>query len=709
MNILGLLLFLLFYSKSGTAKTVCSKPSGTLSLLPDIAFISSTTNQKSKKRTLFIGNTQEFSLQCNNSIKSFTLSEMSYSNGLNYEKIIMPCGEECSSEIIVLGSNAIDMVNCTANNSKISCETEGVLDVVSPERNPSTSIKYSFYDTTISSWIKCAKYDDNNKEINDLNQLDMFDNTVIICPFNESSSQSSDNVLVRLEKDEALAKVALAVRTFNFRTKRSPNYTYFTVKVAVAVSDPIKEQENVKGGINSTIMIVSGALVGLFMILLLSLVFIYQMKKRDLLSKVSSAHHSNEKISDVFYVSSSKSSESDTISTIIPQDYDSVFVVDDAGKRRLLKRQLSGDPNKLNPEMYLNHQASALSYDQGYEIPRCDFTIGKMLGSGNFGSVYEGEVCGLFGPTSKTKAAVKTVNDSTDISRLTALLCEIKILGKIEPHLSLLSMLGACAAGLENDGELYLLLEHCPHGNLKSYLIEKRSQFKNGYNNQLLTEWAYGIAQGLKYLNSYRIMHGDLAARNILLGHDLVAKVSDFGLSKSMYDKYRYRKTNRQYVPWKWMAIEYLQDGCFHLNSDAWSYGVVLWEIFSLGEEPYFGERMDVVVNKLRQGHRLSSPDLLDDIDNGDIIYNDVMYPSWKEDPKERITFENIIEIFENVILNEDTIQIYSDRYKRHKEIHNAKKTKAENIRNPKMPVVVEESTPDTNGYITVQMACEHV
>ncbi|QQP49121.1 Fibroblast growth factor receptor 1Alike [Caligus rogercresseyi] len=214
--------------------------------------------------------------------------------------------------------------------------------------------------------------------------------------------------------------------------------------------------------------------------------------------------------------------------------------------------------------MYLNHQASALSYDKGYEIPRTDFTIGKMLGSGNFGSVYEGEVKGLFGPNSKTKVAVKTVNDSTDVSRLTALLCEIKILGKIEPHLSLLTMLGACAAGLESDGELYLLLEHCLHGNLKSYLIEKRSQFKNGYNHQLLSEWAYGIAQGMQYLNSHRIMHGDLAARNILLGHDLVAKVSDFGLSKSMYDKYRYRKTNRKYVPWKWMAIEYLQDGCFH-------------------------------------------------------------------------------------------------------------------------------------------------
>ena len=89
----------------------------------------------------------------------------------------------------------------------------------------------------------------------------------------------------------------------------------------------------------------------------------------------------------------------------------------------------------------------------------------------------------------------------------------------------------------------------------------------------------------------------------------LVAKVSDFGLSKTFYDNIRYKKQKRQYVPWKWMAIEYLQTGCLTITSDVWSYGIVFWEIFSLGKEPYAGQNSEEMISKLKDGYRLPCPE----------------------------------------------------------------------------------------------------
>ena len=119
-----------------------------------------------------------------------------------------------------------------------------------------------------------------------------------------------------------------------------------------------------------------------------------------------------------------------------------------------------------------------------------------------------------------------------------------------------------------------------------------------------LIRWAHGIAKGMEYLASKRIMHGDLAARNILLDENLVAKVSDFGLAKAMYDNVGYKKNTRVYVPWKWMALEFLTDGCFTLKSDVWSYGVVLWEMFALGQEPYCQMGRDDAIRRIKSGFR---------------------------------------------------------------------------------------------------------
>ena len=102
---------------------------------------------------------------------------------------------------------------------------------------------------------------------------------------------------------------------------------------------------------------------------------------------------------------------------------------------------------------------------------------------------------------------------------------------------------------------------------------------------------------------------GIIATDNKTGTSKLVAKVSDFGLSKTFYDNIRYKKQKRHYVPWKWMALEYLQNGHLTITSDVWSYGVVLWEIFSLGKEPYMTANLDDMLAELKNGYCLPCPE----------------------------------------------------------------------------------------------------
>ncbi|XP_070574817.1 tyrosine-protein kinase receptor Tie-1-like [Ptychodera flava] len=152
----------------------------------------------------------------------------------------------------------------------------------------------------------------------------------------------------------------------------------------------------------------------------------------------------------------------------------------------------------------------------------------------------------------------------------------------------------------------------------------------------VLLQFAWQIAKGMSFIASKKCIHKDLATRNILLGRNKCCKISDFGLARHVNDNFIERRTAEMRLPIRWMALESLVFSVYTTESDVWSYGVVLWEIVTLGSTPYGRLSPSEIVRKVKDGHRLPKP-----IHCSDEFYQ-VMQACWKEQREERPTFSDI-------------------------------------------------------------------
>ncbi|PIK43187.1 putative tyrosine-protein kinase, partial [Apostichopus japonicus] len=135
------------------------------------------------------------------------------------------------------------------------------------------------------------------------------------------------------------------------------------------------------------------------------------------------------------------------------------------------------------------------------------------------------------------------------------------------------------------------------------------------------------------YLATTKYFHGDLAARNCLVGENLLVKVSDFGLSDDIYQRGYKRIAPEKKRPVKWYSPEANIDGVCSTKGDVWSFGIVLWEIYTLGGIPFAGMPAVEVVNRTKAGYRMPQPEgcPMD-------IYK-VMAECWQESPQQDQTF----------------------------------------------------------------------
>ncbi|XP_012522394.1 vascular endothelial growth factor receptor 1 isoform X2 [Monomorium pharaonis] len=214
-----------------------------------------------------------------------------------------------------------------------------------------------------------------------------------------------------------------------------------------------------------------------------------------------------------------------------------------------------------------------------------------------------------------------------------------------------------CPGSNPDSGEINFSPDGCVSSNLSqpgwrsNYCGDYKDQNLKPICTQDLLSWAFQVARGMEYLSQRKVLHGDLAARNILLAEDNIVKICDFGLAKTMYKDGNYKKKGDGPVPIKWMAIESIRDRIFSTQSDIWSFGIVLWEFFTLAETPYPGMEAEKQYQKLIEGYRMEQPEYA--IRE---VY-DIMLQCWKAKPTLRPSFTDLVENIGNLL--EESVRMH--------------------------------------------------
>uniref|UniRef100_A0A4W4E523 Fibroblast growth factor receptor n=1 Tax=Electrophorus electricus TaxID=8005 RepID=A0A4W4E523_ELEEL len=294
-----------------------------------------------------------------------------------------------------------------------------------------------------------------------------------------------------------------------------------------------------------------------------------------------------------------------------------------------------------------------LPQDPRWELSRDRLVLGKPLGEGCFGQVVMGEVLGMDKdkPNRITKVAVKMLKSDATEKDLSDLISEMEMMKIIGKHKNIINLLGACT----QDGPLYVVVEFASKGNLREYLRARRPLgMEYCYNpDQVpvenmsikdLVSCAYQVARGMEYLASKKCIHRDLAARNVLVTEDNVMKIADFGLARDIHHIDYYKKTTNGRLPVKWMAPEALFDRIYTHQSDVWSFGVLLWEIFTLGGSPYPGVPVEELFKLLKEGHRMDRPSSCTHE-----LYM-MMRDCWHAVPSQRPTFKQLVEDLDRML-----------------------------------------------------------
>ncbi|XP_070178286.1 tyrosine-protein kinase receptor Tie-1-like [Littorina saxatilis] len=264
---------------------------------------------------------------------------------------------------------------------------------------------------------------------------------------------------------------------------------------------------------------------------------------------------------------------------------------------------------------------------QPWQHNESSLTLTDHLTRGKFANIYKARLKTGSGPSRIVAAKMlKPAYKEDDMLKMTA---KINFFAtQLGDHPNVLAFVGAVLDN-KNWGPV-LATELCQGGQMDKWLVSHKGQVEAD-TLDTLRDFAAGITNGMAYLAGKQILHRRLAARNVLLTDKLQVKVAGFGPQEKEVDE---KKQTR--IPAKWAAPEILRDERHTEKSDVWSYGVVLWEIFSMGQVPYSGIHSKEIGAKLKGGYRMEKPEYADN------TYYNIMRTCWAEEPEGRPTFNNL-------------------------------------------------------------------
>ncbi|XP_038130773.1 NT-3 growth factor receptor-like isoform X2 [Cyprinodon tularosa] len=285
--------------------------------------------------------------------------------------------------------------------------------------------------------------------------------------------------------------------------------------------------------------------------------------------------------------------------------------------------------NCTKPTTYVQH------------IKRRDIILKRELGEGAFGKVFLAECYNLSPTKDKMLVAVKTLKDPTLAARKD-FQHEAELLTNLQ-HEHIVKFYGVCVDG----DPLIMVFEYMKHGDLNKFLrahgpdatilvdgLPLQTNGELGLSQML--HIASQIAAGMIYLASQHFVHRDLATRNCLVGNGLLVKIGDFGMSRDIYSTDYYRVGGHTMLPIRWMPPESIMYRKFSTESDVWSFGVILWEIFTYGKQPWFQLANNEVIECITQGRVLERPRICPKE-----VY-DIMLGCWQREPQQRLIIKDI-------------------------------------------------------------------